>query len=40
MLASLKPEGRMGIVLDQGVLFRSGAEGKIRKGVLKDDLAS
>lgn len=38
MLASLKPEGRMGIVLDQGALFRGGAEGKIRKGVLKDDL--
>jgi type I restriction enzyme M protein len=38
MLSSLKPEGRMGIVLDQGALFRGGAEGKIRKGVIKDDL--
>ena len=38
MLASLKPHGRMGIVLDQGALFRGGAEGRIREGVLKDDL--
>lgn len=38
MLASLKPDGRLGIVLDQGALFRGGAERKIRKGVLKDDL--
>ena len=38
MLVSLKPHGRMGIVLDQGSLFRGGAEGKIREGVLKDDL--
>ncbi|MCH7761834.1 N-6 DNA methylase [candidate division TA06 bacterium] len=38
MLASLKPDGRMGIVLDNGVLFRSGMEGKIREKVLKEDL--
>jgi type I restriction enzyme M protein len=38
MLASLKPEGRMGIVLDQGALFRGGAEGKIRKAALEDDI--
>lgn len=38
MLASLDSDGRMGIVLDQGALFRGGAEGKIRKAVLKDDL--
>jgi type I restriction enzyme M protein len=38
MLASLKPEGRMGIVLDQGALFRGGAEGKIRKQILEKDL--
>lgn len=38
MLASLKPSGRVGVVLDQGALFRGGAEGAIRKGVLKDDL--
>jgi len=38
MLASLKSKGRMGIVLDQGALFRGGAEGRIRKGALEDDL--
>ena len=38
MLASLKPIGRVGVVLDQGALFRGGAEGSIREGVLKDDL--
>ena len=38
MLASLKPEGRMGIVLDQGALFRGGAEGKIRKQIIEKDL--
>jgi type I restriction enzyme M protein len=38
MLASLKPTGRMGIVLDQGALFRSGAEGEIRKKVIEADL--
>lgn len=38
MLASLKPNGRMGIVLDQGALFRGGAEGQIRKKIVDDDL--
>lgn len=38
MLASLKPSGRMGIVLDNGVLFRGGAEGAIRKKVVDRDL--
>lgn len=38
MLASLKPTGRMGVVLDQGALFRGGAEGKIRQKVLEQDL--
>ncbi|HAW49637.1 TPA: type I restriction-modification system subunit M [bacterium] len=38
MLTSLKPDGRMGVVLDNGVLFRGGAEGKIRKKVVDDDL--
>jgi type I restriction enzyme M protein len=38
MLASLKPAGRMGIVLDQGALFRGGAEGKIRSLIIKKDL--
>lgn len=34
MLASLKADGRMGIILPHGVLFRGGEEGKIRKGLL------
>ncbi len=34
MLASLKADGRMGIILPHGVLFRSGEEGKIRQGLL------
>jgi type I restriction enzyme M protein len=38
MLASLKPNGRMGIVLDQGALFRAGAEGEIRGKVVEKDL--
>lgn len=38
MLASLGGKGRMGIVLDQGSLFRGGAEGKIRKEAIEEDL--
>jgi len=38
MLASLSGKGRMGIVLDQGALFRGGAEKEIRKKVIEDDL--
>ncbi|KPB42608.1 hypothetical protein ALP12_200357 [Pseudomonas savastanoi pv. phaseolicola] len=34
MLGSLKADGRMGIILPHGVLFRSGEEGKIREGLL------
>lgn len=37
MLASLKPNGRMGIVLDRGSLFRGGSEGKIRKKVIEEE---
>ena len=38
MLASLKEDGMLGVVLPHGILFRGGAEGKIRKGLLEDDL--
>jgi type I restriction enzyme M protein len=38
MLASLKPTGRISVVLDQGALFRGGAEGRIREKVVEDDL--
>ncbi|AXT48853.1 type I restriction-modification system subunit M [Chromobacterium rhizoryzae] len=34
MLASLKADGRMGVVLPHGVLFRGGEEGKIRESLL------
>tara|TARA_A100001388_G_C28730032_1_gene480969 strand:- start:416 stop:1384 length:969 start_codon:yes stop_codon:yes gene_type:complete len=38
MLASLNNEGIMGVVVPHGVLFRSGSEGEIRKGILESDL--
>jgi type I restriction enzyme M protein len=38
MLAVLKPSGRAGVVLPHGILFRGGAEGKIRQGILEEDL--
>jgi type I restriction enzyme M protein len=38
MLASLKPKGRIGVVLDQGALFRGGAEGNIREKIIEKDL--
>jgi len=39
MLASMKPEtGRVGVVMPHGVLFRSGAEGAIRKHLIESDL--
>ena len=38
MLASANKNGKVGVVLDNGVLFRSRSEGKIRKKALKDDL--
>ena len=38
MLASLKRNGKMGVVLDQGVLFRGGSEGEIRKQIVDQDL--
>lgn len=38
MVASLNSNGVAGIVMPHGVLFRGGAEGKIRKGLLEADL--
>jgi type I restriction enzyme M protein len=38
MIASLKQDGMLGVVLPHGVLFRGGAEGRIREGLLKEDL--
>jgi type I restriction enzyme M protein len=37
MAASLNSKGKLGVVLPHGILFRGGAEGKIRKGFLEDD---
>lgn len=38
MVASLKSDGKLGVVLPHGILFRGGAEGKIREALLKDDM--
>lgn len=38
MVASLKEDGVCGVVLPHGVLFRGGSEGKIREGLIRDDL--
>jgi len=38
MIAILKDKARMGVVLPHGALFRGGAEGRIRKGILEEDL--
>jgi len=38
MIATLNSTGRAGVVLPHGVLFRGGAEGKIRKGIIEEDL--
>ena len=38
MYASLKPDGRMGIVMDNGVLFRGNSEEKIRKVFVERNL--
>jgi type I restriction enzyme M protein len=38
MIASLNGTGKLGVVLPHGILFRGGAEAKIRQGILQDDL--
>ena len=38
MVAVLNASGRLGVVMPHGVLFRGGAEGKIREGLLREDL--
>ncbi|MDN3436487.1 class I SAM-dependent DNA methyltransferase [Planococcus sp. APC 3900] len=38
MIASLKHDGVAGVVMPHGVLFRGGAEGTIRHGILESDL--
>ena len=38
MVAVLNGSGRLGVVMPHGFLFRGAAEGKIRRGLLQDDL--
>lgn len=38
MVASLKEDGKLGVVLPHGVLFRGGKEEAIRKGLVQNDL--
>lgn len=38
ILKSMKDNGRAGVVLPHGVLFRGGSEGRIREQILKNDL--
>jgi len=38
MISVLRPQGTLATVMPHGVLFRSGAEREIRKGLLNDDL--
>lgn len=38
MVGTLNSTGRLGVVMPHGVLFRGSAEGRIREGLLKEDL--
>ena len=38
MLGVTNSHGMVGVVMPQGILFRGGTEGKIRRGVIEDDL--
>lgn len=38
MIATLNHEGKAGVVMPHGVLFRGGTEGKIRTGIIEEDL--
>ena len=38
MVAVLNNSGRLGVVMPHGVLFRGATEGKIREGLLREDL--
>lgn len=38
MIATINQTGKAGVVLPHGALFRGGAEGKIRRGILEEDL--
>lgn len=38
MLATLNADGKLGVVMPHGVLFRGSGDGRIRKGLVDDDL--
>ncbi|MBN2643105.1 MAG: type I restriction-modification system subunit M [Victivallales bacterium] len=38
MISSLNAEGKLGVVMPHGVLFRGSSEKAIREGILKDDI--
>jgi len=38
MVSTLNDEGKLAVVVPHGVLFRGGAEGKIRENMLKEDI--
>lgn len=38
MITTINSSGRLGVVLPHGALFRGGAEGKIRKGIIEEDI--
>ena len=38
MIASLKPNGTMAVIVPHGVLFRTASEGKIRKSLIEQNL--
>jgi len=38
MVSSLRGDGKLGVVMPHGVLFRGASEGKIRQGMLQEDL--
>lgn len=38
MIASMKDDGMLGVVVPHGVLFRGGAEGRIREAMLRADI--
>ena len=38
MLAVTNAQGRVGVVMPHGILFRGGAEGRIRRGIVEADL--
>ncbi|MDG2658676.1 N-6 DNA methylase, partial [Vibrio parahaemolyticus] len=38
MIATLNHKGKAGVVMPHGVLFRAGAEGKIRQEIIEEDL--